>query len=146
MTSAQYTKDVNETTTMGSVSSSSRTADQTLYSRFWQSVIPPDFWDPVATTLGAEHHLNLSENARLLALLNIGLADAVIGCWDAKFSYTFWRPITAIQLAGTDGNPATTADLTWTPLIVTPPFPEYPSAHSCVERCSRQNTFDLLWR
>src|SRR5215475_13322950 len=59
------------------------------------------------------------------------LADAVIGCWDAKYTYSSWRPITAIQLAGTDGNPDTAADPTWTPLIVTPPFPEYPSAHSC---------------
>ncbi len=132
LTSAQYARDVNETQTMGSVSSSSRTADQTLYARFWQSATPPDFWDPVATSLSAEHHLNLSENARLLALVNMSLADAVIGCWDAKYAYTFWRPVTAIPLAGTDGNPATTPDLTWTPLIVTPPFPEYPSAHSCV--------------
>ena len=132
LTSGQYTTDFEETKTMGSLSSSSRTSDQTLYSRFWQSANPADFWDPVATSISAEHHLNLSENARLLALLNIGLADAVIGCWDAKYTYDSWRPITAIQLAGTDGNPATTADPTWTPLIVTPPFPEYPSAHSCV--------------
>ena len=56
----------------------------------------------------------------------------MIACWDAKYAYPFWRPITAIQLAGTDGNPATTADPSWTPLIVTPPFPEYPAGHSCV--------------
>src|SRR5215475_3987918 len=60
------------------------------------------------------------------------LADAVIGCWDAKYTYSSWRPITAIELAGTDGNPDTAADPAWTPLITTPPFPEYPSAHSCV--------------
>jgi PAP2 superfamily len=132
VTSPQYTADFNETQSMGSISSPSRTVDQTLYARFWQSANPADFWDPVATSLGAERHLNLSENGRLLALLNIALADAVIGCWDAKYTYTFWRPVTAIQLAGTDGNPATTPDPSWTPLIVTPPFPEYPSAHSCV--------------
>jgi len=56
----------------------------------------------------------------------------VIGCWDAKYAYVFWRPITAIQLAGDDGNPATTADQNWKPLIVTPPFPEYPAGHACV--------------
>jgi hypothetical protein len=60
------------------------------------------------------------------------MADAIIGCWDAKYTYSSWRPITAINLADTDGNDATVADSVWTPLIVTPPFPEYPSAHSCV--------------
>jgi hypothetical protein len=67
----------------------------------------------------------------MLALVNIGIADAIIGCWDAKYTYSSWRPITAIQLADTDGNDATTPDSAWTPLVVTPPFPEYPSAHSC---------------
>jgi hypothetical protein len=132
LTSAQYTADFNETKSMGSASSTLRTADQTLYVQFWNSTSPAGFFDPVATSLSAEHHLTLSENARLLALLNISLADGVIGCWDAKYTYSSWRPITAIQLAGTDGNPDTAADLAWTPLIVTPPFPEYPSAHSCV--------------
>jgi hypothetical protein len=61
----------------------------------------------------------------------MGISDAIIGCWDAKYTYSSWRPITAIQLADTDGNDATAADGAWTPLIVTPPFPEYPSAHSC---------------
>jgi hypothetical protein len=132
LTSERYTTDFNETKAVGSISSSSRTPDQTLYTRFWQSASPADFWDPVATSLAAERHLNLSENARLLALVNIGLADAVTGCWDAKYTYAFWRPITAIQMASTDGNPATTADPSWAPLLGTPPFPEYPSAHSCV--------------
>ena len=82
--------------------------------------------------LSAERRLPLSENARLLAHLNVAMADAVVGCWDAKYHYDFWRPIIAIQLADTDGNPDTTADTAWTPIIATPPFPEYPSAHSCV--------------
>jgi PAP2 superfamily protein len=132
LTSAQYAADFNETKSMGSASSATRTADETLYVKFWNSASPADFFDPVATSLAAERHLTLSEEARLLALLNVSLADAIIGCWDAKYTYSSWRPVTAIQLAGTDGNPDTTADPTWTPLIVTPPFPEYPSAHSCV--------------
>ena len=74
----------------------------------------------------------MSQTARLLALVNLGMADAIIGCWDAKYTYSTWRPITAIQLGDTDGNDATISDLGWTPLIVTPAFPEYPSAHSCV--------------
>lgn len=72
------------------------------------------------------------QTARLLAQLNLAMSDAMIGCWDAKYTYVFWRPITAITLAGTDGNPGTVPDDQWTPLIATPPFPEYPSAHSCV--------------
>ena len=132
LTSARYAADLNETETMGSATSTTRTGDQTLYVQFWNSTNPPDFWDPVATRLSAKRHLTLSENARLLALLNMALADAVIGCWDAKYTYDSWRPITAIQLADTDGNPATTPDTGWTPIITTPPFPEYPSAHSCV--------------
>jgi hypothetical protein len=132
LTSDQYAADLNETKQSGSMSSASRTSDQTQYALFWQSATPADFWDPVATSLGAERHFNLSENARLLALLNIALADGVIGCWDAKYNYDFWRPITAIRMADTDQNAATMQDLNWTPLIATPPFPEYPSAHSCV--------------
>jgi hypothetical protein len=132
LTSEQYAADLNETETMGSATSSVRTPDQTLYVQFWASTGPANFWDPVATRLSAGRHFTLSENARLLALLNVALADAVIGCWDAKYTYDSWRPITAIRLADTDGNPATTADQSWTPLIATPPFPEYPSAHSCV--------------
>ena len=132
LASTRYAADLNETETTGSATSTTRTGDQTLYVQFWNSTNPPDFWDPVATRLSAERHLTLSDNARLLALLNMALADAVIGCWDAKYTYDSWRPITAIQLADTDGNPATTADTGWTPIIATPPFPEYPSAHSCV--------------
>ena len=133
LTSAQYAADFNETKLLGSVSSPSRTTDQTLYATFWQqSATPVDFWDPVATSLSAERHLNLSENARLLALVNMALADGQIGCWDAKYTYTSWRPVTAIRLADTDGNPATTIDPNWTPLLATPGHPEYPSAHSCI--------------
>jgi hypothetical protein len=132
LTSARYAADLNETETMGRATSSARTADQTLYIQFWNSTNPPDFWDSAAMRLSAERRLTLSENARLLAHLNVAMADAVVGCWDAKYHYDFWRPITAIQLADTDGNPDTTADTAWTPIIATPPFPEYPSAHSCV--------------
>jgi hypothetical protein len=60
------------------------------------------------------------------------MADAIIGCWDAKYTFSSWRPVTAIRLGDTDGNDATSMDGSWTPFITTPPFPEYPSAHSCV--------------
>jgi hypothetical protein len=132
LTSARYAADLNETESTGSATNSTRTPDQTLYVQFWNSTGPPNFWDPVATRLSAERHLTLPENARLLALVNLALADAVIGCWDAKYAYDYWRPVTAIRLADTDGNPDTTADTSWSPFVPTPPFPEYPSAHSCV--------------
>lgn len=74
----------------------------------------------------------MSQTAAVLALVNLAVADAAIGCWDAKYTYSFWRPITAITLGDSDGNDATAGVPSWTPLIVTPPFPEYPSAHSCV--------------
>jgi hypothetical protein len=131
MTGDQYTADFNETKAMGSATNSGRTADQTLYANFWQAGNPPDYWDQVATSLAAQRHFSLGRTARLLALVNLGLADAIIGCWDAKYNYSSWRPITAIQLGDTDANDATNPDASWTPLITTPPFPEYPSAHSC---------------
>jgi hypothetical protein len=129
--SPQYAADFNETKTMGSISSTSRTPEQTAFALFWQAGNPPDFWDPVAVSLATQHHFSLLETARLLAHVNMAMSDAIIGCWDAKYTYVSWRPITAIQLADADGNPATDPDPAWTPLIVTPPFPEYPSAHSC---------------
>ena len=132
ITSDQYTADYTEVKSMGGTINSTRTADQTLFSNFWQAGNPPDYWDPVVTSLAAQRQFSMSQTARLLALVNLGMADAIIGCWDAKYTYSTWRPITAIQLGDTDGNDATISDPGWTPLVVTPAFPEYPSAHSCV--------------
>lgn len=129
--SAQYTADFNEIKAMGSSASTTRTSDETAAALFWNPGNPPDFWDPVAVSLAERHHFDLLQTAHLLAHVNLAMSDAMIGCWDAKYTYVTWRPITAIQLADTDGNPDTLADPTWTPLLVTPPFPGYPSAHSC---------------
>ena len=131
LTSDQYTVDFNETKMMGSSTNSGRTADQTLYVNFWQVGNPPDYWDQVVISLSVRHQFSMVRTARLLALVNLGMADAMIGCWDAKYTYSSWRPITAIQSADADGNDATALDAAWVPLITTPPFPEYPSAHSC---------------
>jgi hypothetical protein len=130
--SDQYTADFNEVKSMGGGTNSGRTADQTLFANFWQAGNPPDYWDPVAISLAAQRNFSMPQTARMLALVNLGIADAAIACWDAKYTYSSWRPITAVQLAGTVGNDATIADSSWSPLIVAPPFPEYPSAHSCV--------------
>jgi hypothetical protein len=131
LTSDQFTADFNETESMGAATNSGRTADQTLAANFWQAGNPPDYWDQTVLALAEQNGYSITDTARLLALVNLGMADAMIGCWDSKYLYSSWRPITAIQLAATDGNAATAADPTWTPLITTPAFPEYPSAHSC---------------
>jgi membrane-associated phospholipid phosphatase len=130
--SARYTTDFLETKSMGSFSSSIRTADQTLASLFWNASTASYYWDTIAISLGAQRHNTLSENTRLLALLNVAMADAAIACWEAKYHYLFWRPVTAIPMAATDGNDDTTADPAWTPLFATPAHPEYPSGHSTV--------------
>ena len=141
--SARYTTDFNETKSMGSATSTLRTRDQTVFSYFWNSSTAPAIWNSVAVDLlerdggdgDDDHHHGghqLLKNARFLALLNMSMADAAIGCWEAKYSYTFWRPVTAIREADTDGNPQTIQDPTWTPLLVTPAHPDYPSGHSCV--------------
>ena len=130
LSSALWAEVFNETKSMGSASSALRTADQTLLARFWNASTVTYFWNTVATDLAAERKFTISENAHVLALLNVALADAAIACWDAKYHYVFWRPITAIPLALTDGNDATDADPTWTPLLITPAHPEYPSGHS----------------
>jgi len=117
---------------MGSLNSLARTADQTLYSLFWNASTATYFWDSVATSVSARRHRSWLQNARILGVLNIAMADAAIACWEAKYYYVFWRPVTAIPLADTDGNDATVADPTFEPLFATPPHPEYPSGHSTV--------------
>lgn len=128
--SKRYAEVFNEIKTMGSASSTLRTADQTLFAKFWNSATVTYFWNTVAMQLSNERGYSLSDNAHLLALLNIALADAAISCWDAKYHYVFWRPVTAVPLADTDGNPDTEADPLWAPLLGTPAHPEYSSGHS----------------
>ncbi|HEY7307249.1 MAG TPA: vanadium-dependent haloperoxidase [Bryobacteraceae bacterium] len=133
LSSARYAQDFNETKEMGSISSSTRSPDQTLAAEFWgNSSTPAYFWNHVAISLLGRKHHSLVANARLFALLTVAMADAEIACWDTKYYFVSWRPITAIALAELDGNPLTQADPAWEPLLVTPPFPEYSSAHSAV--------------
>jgi hypothetical protein len=117
---------------MGGATGSARTAYQTQTATFWQVDTPVAMWDRVADTLASDAHLNLLRTARLLALVNISIADALIAVFDAKNAFNSWRPVTAIVNADLDGNPNTTADAGWLPMLVTPYFQEYPSAHSGV--------------
>ena len=114
---------------MGHTNSNLRTADETFFCNFWTGNTP-GFWNRAAVEVAKRNNLSLMENARVLATLNVALADAVISCWNAKYTFVFWRPVTAIPLGATDGNDATVPDTTWTPLVITPNHPEYPSGHS----------------
>ncbi len=142
LTSAAYADDFNEVKQLGSLASTTRTADQTEAAIFWQDH-GPALWNRVFRSLSASHGLNIVENARLFAIENLAAADGAIGCWDSKYYWNFWRPITAIREAQGDGNPATTADPAWTPLfdpatpqfgtpLLTPGFPDHPAGHGCV--------------
>ncbi len=129
--SAAYAEDFNEVKEVGSLTSTTRTADQTDAALFWQTN-GPGLWNGVIRALAVSRGLDSADSARLFAMANLAMADGVIGCWKDKYYWHFWRPVTAIREAASDGNPATEADPTWTPLFATPPFPDHPSAHSCL--------------
>jgi hypothetical protein len=132
--SERYTNEFNEVKSLGAINSLTRTADQTQIARFWAdgagTETPPGHWNSIAQTVAQSQGTSLVENARLFALLNLAEADAAIACWEMKRGYDFWRPVTAIRNADSDGNNDTIADTTWTPLITTPNFPGYTSGHS----------------
>jgi hypothetical protein len=130
LTSDRYTASFNEVKAVGGLTSAVRTATQTETAKFWQLDTPTGQWDRVADSLALDNHLNLMASARLLARVNIAIADATIAVFDAKNAYNFWRPATAIVQADLDGNPNTASDASWLPLLTTPYFQEYPSAHS----------------
>jgi len=142
LTSAAYAADLNEIKEFGSLTSTTRTADQTDAAIFWQDHLHA-FWNRIFRSLAASQQLNIVENARLFAMTNLAAADAAIACWNDKYYWQFWRPITAIREADSDGNTATEADHAWLPLfdpsipvfsgppLLTPPFPDHPSGHTC---------------
>ena len=131
LTSAAYAQALNEVKSLCQNTSTTRTADQTVIGKFWA---PPiwNTWNVIAEKAAVAHHTNLERTARLFALLNLSFADSAIAMYDGKYHYQIWRPITAIRLADTDGNPATVADPNWSPLAVTAADPSYPGAHSTI--------------
>jgi PAP2 superfamily len=131
MTSAAYAQDLDEVQSLGSATSTTRTADQTDAAIWWQDH-GTALWNRMLRNLIVGQGLDIVAAARLLAMADLAGADALISCWNDKYYWNSWRPITAIREADTDGNPATIADPTWTPLLATPPFPDHPSGHSCV--------------
>jgi hypothetical protein len=123
--SAKYLADFNEVKDLGAAVGSSRTPDQSEIALFWAdgagTETPPGHWNSIAQIVGAAQGNTLEQNARLFALLNVAMADAAICAWDAKYTFDFWRPVTAIRAGG---------DTSWSSFIVTPPFPDYVSGHS----------------
>jgi PAP2 superfamily len=126
----RYARELAEVKSLGSLTSSTRTSEQTEIARFWADD-GVAMWSRIARQLASRHVRGTADAARLYAMVYLTAADAGIGCWDDKAHWSFWRPITAIREAGADGNLATRPDPDWQPLLPTPPFPEHPSAHGC---------------
>ncbi|MCC7377076.1 MAG: vanadium-dependent haloperoxidase [Verrucomicrobiales bacterium] len=140
--SPEYAESLNQVKDLGSLNSTVRTAEQSLIARFWSDFsytsMPPGHWHLIAATIAREHGNTLEENARLFALISMAQADGAILCWEVKFFYNLWRPVTAIQRADEDNNPLTEADPTWTQFLPSPPFPAYTSGHSTFSKASSQ--------
>jgi len=128
LSSSQWQRDYIITATLGAANGSPRTPTQTEIGLFYTET-PGQQYARAFIYLAIAQHLNVAESSRLMAMLWTGGADATIGCWNAKYHYNFWRPVTAIPVGG--GNSELTADPSWSAEAATPPHPEYPSAHSC---------------
>ena len=139
--SREYAKDFNEVKELGSLTSTTRTADQTMAAIFWQAQ-PGALYGGLMRSLSARFQLSTAQNARLFAMASLAAADGAIGCWNDKYYWNFWRPIDAIREGASDRNRRTDANPDWLPLfdpstatvppLSTPSFPDHPSGHSCV--------------
>ena len=132
LTSAAYTAAFNEVKSLGIANGTAATADQALIGRFWNGAIQ-NYWNEITQAAVQAHHLTTARSARVFALLNLTLADEVIAFYDTKYTYSLWRPVTAIRAAATDGNPDTAADPNWLPQAgKTAADPAYPGAHATI--------------
>jgi hypothetical protein len=131
--SERQLRDYDEVHRVGAKGSAQRTPEQTDVARVWITLGVPT-WNPIARQLSAAQGLSVQRNARLFALLNIAGADALIACWDSKYTYHGWRPVDAIRSGGVPGR---AADPTWEPAIPSPPFPGYVSGHACFAGAAR---------
>jgi hypothetical protein len=127
--SDRWARDYNEVKRLGSSMSDARTSEQTEIARFWMAS-PTTIWNGVAQKIIETRDLNLSDSTRALALMYLAGSDAAVTCWDAKYTFNFWRPEHAIRAGHLDGNDDTIGDTEWTPLFPTPPHPEYLSGHA----------------
>jgi len=138
LTSDVYTDNFNEIKSLGIANSTTATADEALTGRFWNGAIQ-NYWNEITQTASLAHNLSTAQNARLFALLNLSVADSVIAFYDAKYTYNFWRPVTAIRAAAADGNPETQPDPNWLPEAgKTAPDPSYPGAHAVISAAAAE--------
>ena len=132
LNSGTYADVFNEVKSLGIANSTAASPDQALTGRFWNGAIQ-NYWNEIAQTAALAHELTTAQNARLFALLNLSFADGVIAFYDAKYTYNFWRPVTAIREAAIAGNPETIPDPNWLPEVGnTTPDPSYPGAHAVI--------------
>ncbi|MET7752262.1 vanadium-dependent haloperoxidase [Micromonospora sp. NPDC005367] len=129
VTSRAYAREVAEVEQVGAASSTVRTQDQTEAALWWHDRRSAS-WE-IKRQLATTQRLSTLQTARFFAMTDLIVADSGVACFSQKEYWSYWRPVTAIQQAGNDGNPRTAADPDWAPLLVTPPFPEYPSGHAC---------------
>jgi hypothetical protein len=126
LSSGAYVKAYDEVMAKGASVNSTRTQDETDIARFFADA-PPAYWNRLLRDLTVDHSLSLGDGARMFALVNMAMADAVIAAWDSKIAWNFWRPVTAIREGNDDVNPRTLGDPTWSPYFGTPNYPDYPS-------------------
>jgi PAP2 superfamily len=143
MGSRTWLADYNEVKTLGVKDDSTRTANQTATALFWEP-LAGTVWIPTIHRLAREQQLDLESSARFQAAAFAAFADGIIACWDAKFHFNFWRPVTAIRRGDADTHPQTAADPEWEPLAVTPNFPEYPSGHACASAAAAHTIEDFF--
>ena len=138
LTSGRYTRAYDEVKEVGDVNSTERPQDRTNVALFYDYDIPVLIFNDAARQITTAKKRSLSENARDFALINMALSDAAVATFYNKYLYNFWRPETAIHDAGNDGNDKTTPDPSFQPLITTPCFPSYPSAHGTLSNAARE--------
>jgi hypothetical protein len=143
LTSSAYAADFEEVRTMGAATGSNRSPAQSDLALFFSDNPVRQYQDAMRDR-AQRHRMDILQSARMFAAANAAGADALIVCWRAKYDYNSWRPVTAIRQAGTDGNPATTADPAWAPFRTTPPYPEYASGHACVSEATARALQDLF--
>src|SRR5262249_32267933 len=133
----RYAMDYDEVKLVGRFDSPARPPDRAAVARFYAAVTPVQAWNSAARQASAAQGKTLAENARIFALLAMAVADGSLAVFEAKSPYGSWRPVTALQAGDIDGNRRTAPDRAWLPLIVTPPFPSYPSAHATLSGAAR---------
>jgi hypothetical protein len=143
LTSAQYARDLAYVKDIGHIASKTRTPEQSEIAKFWYEDSPLG-WNRIANTVVRERGLDAWEAARAFALVHFAMADGFIAGFDAKYRHRFWRPMTAIHTAATDGNPLTEADSAWRPFLATPPVPDYPSTHTVLGWAAAEVLIELF--